>query len=128
MLDKKNNYIGKNMRYLRKKMGITLDQFSRDVNIASGFLGLLERGQRGASLENLFKIADYLGVRFDLFVRTDVSLENPEENTEEEKPIDTKAEKHKRYIIKKLTIMNDDEVDFIYGIIKKINQYELLKK
>ncbi len=55
-----NKLIGSNIRFERQKRDLTIEELSEILNIAPGFLGLIERGQRGTSIKNLCKIAEFL--------------------------------------------------------------------
>ena len=54
-----NETIGANIRYERRQRGLTIDEFAKVINMAPGFVGLIERGQRGTSMSNIVKIADF---------------------------------------------------------------------
>ena len=49
--------IGSNIRYERKRRGLTIDDFAKVIGMAPGFLGLIERGQRGTSVTNMVAIS-----------------------------------------------------------------------
>ena len=49
--------IGTNIRLLRKSRGLTIEDLACVLDIAPGFLGLVERGTRGVSLANLARIS-----------------------------------------------------------------------
>lgn len=57
--------IGSNIRCKRKKLDLTIEEFSDFVDISSGFVGLIERGERGTSILNLIKIAEFLEITLD---------------------------------------------------------------
>ncbi|MCD8157346.1 MAG: helix-turn-helix transcriptional regulator [Clostridiales bacterium] len=42
-----NRLIGMNIRYERQLRNLTIEELSEIIGIAPGFLGLIERGQRG---------------------------------------------------------------------------------
>lgn len=46
-------YIGAKIREEREKRQLTIEELAEILNIAPGFLGLIERGQRGTRLKNL---------------------------------------------------------------------------
>lgn len=60
-----NKYIGSVIRDERQKLELTIEELSEILDIAPGFLGLIERGQRGTSLKNLFKIANIFNISMD---------------------------------------------------------------
>ena len=67
--------IGSNIHGARKKIGLSRQELARSVGITSVYVGLIERGQRGTELLNLFKIAENLGISFlELFMKEDGSI------------------------------------------------------
>ncbi len=54
--------IGRNIRELRKKGGLTLKQMSRRTNLSVSLLSQIERAESSASVSSLFKIATALDV------------------------------------------------------------------
>lgn len=63
-----NKIIGSNIRFERHKRNLTIDELSEILNIAPGFLGLIERGQRGTSIKNLCKIANFFSITLDTLI------------------------------------------------------------
>ena len=51
---------------LRKKAGITQEQFARDFNCSRSTVAMWESGKRTPDLETLSKIADYFNVSIDV--------------------------------------------------------------
>ena len=54
--------IGRNIRQARAKAGLTQEQTAERLKISQLHFGRLERGERPASLEQLARIAQVLGV------------------------------------------------------------------
>ena len=68
--------IGSNIRFERKKRNLTIEDLAEIIGMAPGFLGLIERGQRGTSIKNLVKIADIFSLSLDQLITIDLrSLE-----------------------------------------------------
>jgi len=65
--------IGRNIRNERVIRGMSLDELAELMEQSPGFLGLVERGQRGATAQNLLKLADIFGISIDsLFLRGEI--------------------------------------------------------
>ena len=65
--------IGRNIRNERVIRGMSLDELAELMEQSPGFLGLVERGQRGATAHNLLKLADIFGISIDsLFLRGEI--------------------------------------------------------
>lgn len=77
--EEKRKIIGTNIRFKRKEYNLTIEDLSEIVDIAPGFLGLIERGQRGTSIVNLAKISDFFGVTLDDLIKKDLSQLNNDE-------------------------------------------------
>ena len=60
----KNIYLtlGKRIREIREKMGVTQERLAFKARISPSFLSHVERGTKKASLETMNRIADGLGV------------------------------------------------------------------
>ena len=105
--------IGENIRIRRKNLGLSIEQLSEAIDISVGFLGLVERGQRGLSLNNLFKASSILGCSIDELTRaTEYQLQDS----------------HHINVLIAHTKANDcdnaTDIDFIIKIMKKLNEYK----
>jgi transcriptional regulator with XRE-family HTH domain len=61
--------LGRRLRYLRNRQGLTQEQLGEKANIDYKYLGGIERGERNPSTDNLSKIAKALGVNLhELFI------------------------------------------------------------
>lgn len=54
--------LGQRIMQLRKKQGLTQKELSERAGVSLSFMGLIERGERKASLETIVSIANELGV------------------------------------------------------------------
>ncbi|MCL2235771.1 MAG: helix-turn-helix transcriptional regulator [Defluviitaleaceae bacterium] len=59
--------IGMNIRAERHSRGLTIDEFAELLDLSPGFVGLIERGERGVTAYNLLKISRVLGTPTDNF-------------------------------------------------------------
>jgi len=55
--------LGKRIRRLRRKVGLTQEQLAEKVAVSTTHIGLVETGKRRISLKTLQKIATALGVK-----------------------------------------------------------------
>jgi transcriptional regulator with XRE-family HTH domain len=53
---------GQRVRQLRKEKGLSQEGFAHSIDMDRSYYGSVERGERNVSLENIFVIADGLGV------------------------------------------------------------------
>lgn len=66
--------IGANIRLLRKGRGLTIEDLAFVLDIAPGFLGLVERGTRGVSIANLNRICEFFDVTLDQIVLEQIEV------------------------------------------------------
>ncbi len=118
MSTKYNDIIGSNIRYERQRRGLTIEELSDILDIAPGFLGLIERGKRGTNIGNLVKIADFFSISLDTLITQ--CIYNPEGYSvkEEGKPTPDKQCTAVSYI----NSLNGYELDFIIGSMKNLKK------
>ena len=63
--------IGENIRQERMARNISLEELAAILGLTSGFVGLIERGQRGATPITLLKLSTAFGLPVDRFFRCD---------------------------------------------------------
>nr|WP_317359847.1 helix-turn-helix transcriptional regulator [uncultured Tyzzerella sp.] len=111
-----NKIIGSNIRFERQKRNLTIDELSEILNIAPGFLGLIERGQRGTSIKNLCRIASFFSISLDTLITcpADESMIVKEEPS---------IEKKRTTILTYISSMDEQELDFVIGTMKNFKKY-----
>ena len=57
--------VGKKIREVRRKHDLTQEKLAEDINVTSPYIGQMERGERGVSLETLIAISNRLGITID---------------------------------------------------------------
>lgn len=62
-MTEKDISFGKRLARIRKKANFTQEQLADRSNLSTTFIGLLETGQRRASMKSLQKISSVLGVK-----------------------------------------------------------------
>ena len=107
--------IGENIRNERIARDISIDELSEMLDLTPGFVGLIERGQRGTTSNTLYRLSEVFDMPIDLLFRTNKgsSLSFGEE------PLDTRSIK-RRKIASFLSGFNEDELEFIIGVIKSL--------
>ncbi len=111
-----NKIIGSNVRFERQKRNLTIDELSEILNIAPGFLGLIERGQRGTSIKNLCKIANFFSITLDQLI----TCPSDQRIVVKEEP---NAEKKRTTILTYVNSMDEQELDFVIGTMKTFKKY-----
>lgn len=120
-----NKIIGSNIRFERQKLELTIEELSEILNIAPGFLGLIERGQRGTSIRNLCRIADFFSITLDDLVRRDLAYAS-ENGDKVSEPISEQKSKHLT-AVSLIHNLDVDELDFIINSIKNLKKLTKIK-
>jgi len=60
--------IGSRVKEFRRRAQITQEYLAEQTNLSVQFIGSLENGRRGASIDTLIEIADALGATVDLLL------------------------------------------------------------
>ena len=108
--------VGENVRIERMARDIPIDVLSEMLNLSPGFVGLIERGQRGASSLTLYKLSTIFGLPVDalFYPRTSKAI-TLKEDTEDL----TKTSGHKE-IEDMISDFSDKELDFLISMLKNI--------
>ena len=110
--------IGSNIRYERKRRGLTIDDFAKVIGMAPGFLGLIERGQRGTSVKNMVAIAEFFDISLDDLITKDLSNGGADMKDME----NTRSAKARRGLRSLVSSLTEDEIVFITSVIKSMNK------
>jgi len=115
--------IGANIRRERLLRRMSMEELSEILQLSTAFIGLIERGQRGAKLANLMKIAEVFGITVNdlIYSRDSDALEVREEWEGHEKPIeqeDFMKQQKKNAIMSLVYDFNVDEMEFVIETIK----------
>ena len=110
--------IGSNIRYQRKRRSLTIDDFAKVIGMAPGFLGLIERGQRGTSVKNMVAIAEFFDISLDDLITKDLSNGGADMKDME----NTRSAKARRALRSLVSSLTEDEIVFITSVIKSMNK------
>ena len=110
--------IGSNIRYERKRRCLTIDDFAKVIGMAPGFLGLIERGQRGTSVKNMVAIAEFFDISLDDLITKDLSNGGADMKDME----NTRSAKARRALKSLVSSLTEDEIVFITSVIKSMNK------
>ena len=99
--------IGSNIRYERKRRGLTIDDFAKVIGMAPGFLGLIERA-----------IAEFSDISLDDLITKDLSNGGADMKDME----NTRSAKARRALKSLVSSLTEDEIVFITSVIKSMNK------
>lgn len=71
--------ISENIKYLRKKLGLTQEQFAERIDIKRSLVGAYEEGRADPRISNLIRMANVFGTSVDILINKDVSRLSEEE-------------------------------------------------
>jgi transcriptional regulator with XRE-family HTH domain len=114
--DRLKKIIGKNIRAIRESRGFTTEMLSEILGISSSFLGLIERGQRGTTAHNLYKISE----AFSMSIDDIVSINEYDHCINDDNPIKEKREQINSYLYN----FNLDELYFIFKFLKLLSSFK----
>ena len=104
--------IGQNIRYERLRRNMSIDELAELLELTSGFVGLIERGRRGATAYNIHRLSEIFGLSVDrLYMPSNASskVDISEDMTSNVK--------HRRLMSLSYDL-NDKELDFLINSVK----------
>jgi transcriptional regulator with XRE-family HTH domain len=108
--------MGENIRNERTARNMSIDELAEMLELTSGFVGLIERGRRGATAYTLFKLSEIFNISIDnIFARTSDRQMRFAEETE---PRSTDTRKNQIYSM--INGLTNGELDFLINTIKGI--------
>lgn len=69
--------IGSRIKIAREKFGLSRGKFSEIIGVSPYYLGQIERGERGMSINTLIKISDGLNISTDYILRGHIRHQEP---------------------------------------------------
>ena len=109
--DKLRQTIGNNIRNIRLASGMCIDELSESLELTSGFVGLIERGQRGATAYTLYKLSEVFDIPVDSIFSNNLKLA--------EEPANEAKIKRNR-VISLLHNLSSAELDYLTENIKSL--------
>jgi len=108
--------IGENIRNERIARNISIDELAEMLDLTSGFVGLIERGQRGTTPCTLYKLSDVFGLDIDNFFRgVELGLSVGEERL-------PKSHAKRKKIESLIAGFNEMELDFAINVLKGMRE------
>ena len=109
--------IGANIRRERKSRGLSVDELGNMLNLSSSFIGLIERGYRGATTVTLLKLSGIFKIPIDTFF---YNREGYSQKLTESSTADIKRQK----LAILISDFSDMELDFVISAVKGLrNMY-----
>jgi len=106
--------IGNQIRKNRLERGMTISELANLMGITQSYLGLIERGERGVTAYNFYKLAEI----FDMLI--DDLFYNPENPPQIDDPKNITKYKNKK-VASLITSFSDRELDFLLKMIKAMS-------
>lgn len=70
------NYVSKNMKYLREQKGLSQENFGQILNISRAQVSTFERNCSAPAIEVLIAVSNYFKISVDMLVKTDLTKTN----------------------------------------------------
>ena len=108
--------IGNNIRVERTARNISIDELAEMLDLTPGFVGLIERGQRGTTSSTLLKMSEVFGMPIDKFFY-------PNKRTMRGIIEESRAQKNQANYKKMESLISDfsdKEIDFTISMIKAV--------
>jgi len=112
--------IGGNIRSARLSRGMSIDELAELLQLTSGFVGLIERGSRGATVYTLYKLADIMETSIDSFFYSGAGSASESKFAEEKVGKKNKGNAKKEKISSLMVDFSDSELDFIISVVKNL--------
>ena len=106
--------VGNNVRILRTERGLSIDVLARLLDITPGYLGLIERGERGTNALTLVKLSKLLEVSVD-YLLSDSGKESPHK-------ADTAIDIKLKNLVTLTSGYSEADLDFILDVVKGYSQ------
>jgi len=103
--------IGENIRKERVSRKISVDQLAKLLDVTPGFMGLIERGQRGANPTTLLRLSEIFETTIDTFFYGRDGSEQPIATNEDEELL-------RKKIASLIYDSGENELEFIISAIK----------
>ncbi len=119
--------IGKRIYTRRKEKGMSREQMLEYVNISEVYLGMIERGKRGTSIEHLVQIADALGMSMDfLILGKEKDFDKNDSLSKKAVALGVNEKKLVEKIIERLrlNLVNENHLKTVSDIVEYYVQYE----
>ncbi len=106
--------VGENIRKERLNRGMSIDELAELLELTTGFVGLIERGRRGATAYNLFKLSEIFNSPIDYLVMEHDSSSSVLKERDKTDHLQKKKSKITSYIYD----LGEAELDFVISVIK----------
>ena len=116
--------MGENIRNERMARNLSIDELAESLSLTPGFVGLIERGRRGATAHTLSKLSEIYGIPIDGMFRAskDKALSMAEGNG---------IPANRKKIASLIVDLTEKELEFVVKVVKGLkvmnHNFELLE-
>ena len=94
--------LGERIRKERQRLNLTQAQLAEDIDISNTYMGAIERGERGLTLDTLIRVVQRLGVTVDFLLADSVPDSDPNIFSQFKQIVDGQPLERKQLAIKVL--------------------------
>lgn len=99
---------GESLKFWRQQRGLSQEKLAQEAGASTSFIGMLERGERGTTLEQIGRIADALSLEVrDLFTSEEIPQIYREAELLVRRILSHSSEKDVRFFVAFCEIFND---------------------
>lgn len=110
-----NKRVGANIKFKREQYGMSISDLADELDISDGFVGCIERGERGTTVENLIFLASFFSVSLDQLILHNLAEDKlAEDNNESSEEYNLLSN-----MIKGLT---SEECKFLISVIREMKK------
>lgn len=111
--------IGENIRRERLLRNMSIDELAELLELTSGFVGLIERGRRGATAYNIHRLSEIFGLNVDKLYMTSNASSKAVSSEEASSNV-----KHRRLMSLSYDL-TEKELDFLINSVKWLRQLRI---
>jgi transcriptional regulator with XRE-family HTH domain len=109
------NLIGENVRLERTARHLSIEELAEVLDFTTGFIGLIERGKRGATAYTLYRLAQVFDISIDALF-----MPGEEKNLSVSEDINDNASALRKKVSSLIVNLTEKELVFIINVIKGI--------
>lgn len=113
--------VGENIRKERTSRNLSIEELAELTGRTPGFIGLVERGKRGATAELLTKLSEIFEISSDILLRAYV---RPSLQVSETHRVKSESKGKRATINSLLYDLQEDELDFVISVVKNMKKMQ----
>ncbi len=118
--EKLKTLIGQNIRKERITRGMSIEELAGVMGLSTSFIGLMERGQRGVTAFNVFKLSEIFGISIEKFFELPTLPGQQRRLSVADLDPDTAAKQKRSKLNSLMHNLTEQEIEFMIVIVKNL--------